>query len=246
MAEENDQQQTAAQEPQTTQQSKAWYVIHTQTGYEDKVAENLLRKAQVQGFEDRLFLVWVPVQYLKGKKSKSSSSSSEQKSTKKHAADKTHRHPWWRKPLSPAEYQQWLKDGELDETEEEQQLGKDSIARKYFPSYVLVQMVLTSETYWFIKNTTGATGFLGDLNPVSVTEEKIADIFDKTSLTNGQPKYLVEFKRGDSVLITEGPFKHFIGTVEEVNEQKHKLNVIVTVFDRATPVEVDFLQVEKN
>ncbi|MBP5616238.1 MAG: KOW motif-containing protein, partial [Elusimicrobiaceae bacterium] len=59
-------------------------------------------------------------------------------------------------------------------------------------------------------------------------------------------KYLVEFKRGESVRITEGPFKHFIGVVEEVNEQKNKLKVMVTVFDRATPVEVDFLQVEKN
>ena len=77
-------------------------------------------------------------------------------------------------------------------------------------------------------------------------EEEIAGIVELTENPSGKPKRLVEFERGESVRITEGPFKHFVGVVEDVNEQKNKLKVMVTVFDRATPVEVDFLQVEKN
>ena len=77
-------------------------------------------------------------------------------------------------------------------------------------------------------------------------EEEIDGIVELTDNTSGKPKHVVEFERGESVRITEGPFKHFIGVVEEVNEQRNKLKVMVTVFDRATPVEVDFLQVEKN
>lgn len=107
-------------------------------------------------------------------------------------------------------------------------------------------MLLTSEAYWFIRNISGVTGFLGDPNPVPLPEEEIAGIVELTDNTSGKPKHMVEFERGESVRITEGPFKHFIGVVEDVNEQKNKLKVMVTVFDRATPVEVDFLQVEKN
>ncbi len=118
--------------------------------------------------------------------------------------------------------------------------------RKCFPGYVLVEMRMTSEAYWFIKNTAGVTGFLGDPNPVPVPEEEIADIKELVENTSDKPRHAINFERGESVRITEGPFKHFIGKVEEVNEQKNKLKVMVTVFDRATPVEVDFLQVEKN
>ena len=123
---------------------------------------------------------------------------------------------------------------------------KISRERKFFPGYVLVEMIMTSESYWFIRNITGVTGFLGDPTPVPLPEEEMNDILQRISDNSAKPKYVVEFKRGESVRITEGPFKHFIGTVEEVNEQKNKLKVMVTVFDRATPVEVDFLQVEKN
>lgn len=118
--------------------------------------------------------------------------------------------------------------------------------RKFFPGYVLVEMKMTSEAFWFIRNVTGVTGFLGGSTPVPLPEEDAAEIVERVNNPGGKPKYLVEFKRGESVRITEGPFKHFIGVVEEVNEQKNKLKVMVTVFDRATPVEVDFLQVEKN
>ena len=129
---------------------------------------------------------------------------------------------------------------------EMKQDGKISRKRKFFPGYVFIQMKMTSEAYWFIRKITGVAGFLGDPHPVPLSEEEIADILDRVNNQDGKPKYLVEFKRGESVRITEGPFKHFIGVVEEVNEQKNKLKVMVTVFDRTAPVELDFLQVEKN
>ena len=175
-------------------QERAWYVVHTQTGHEDKVREKIKLNSEIQGFSDRVFNVLVPT----------------------------------------------------EEVVEVKQNKKVLRKRKFFPGYVLVEMEMTSETYWFIKSTSGVTGFLGDPNPVPLPEEEIAGILELTDNPSGKPKHVVEFERGESVRITEGPFKHFIGVVEEVNEQKNKLKVMVTVFDRATPVEVDFLQVEKN
>jgi len=174
-------------------EERAWYVVHTQTGHEDKVREKIKLNSEIQGFGDRVFNVLVPT----------------------------------------------------EEVVEVKQNKKVVRKRKFFPGYVLVEMLLTSETYWFIKTITGVTGFLGDPTPVPLPEEEIAGIVELTE-EGGKPKHVVEFERGESVRITEGPFKHFIGTVEEVNAQKNKLKVMVTVFDRATPVEVDFLQVEKN
>lgn len=172
----------------------AWYVVHTQTGHEEKVKKKILLDVEIHNFGDRIFQALVPT----------------------------------------------------EEVLEMKQDKKVSHKRKFFPGYVLVQMKMTSESYWFIRNITGVTGFLGDPTPVPLPEEEIADILDRINDNSGKPKYMVEFKRGDSVRITEGPFKHFIGTVEEVNEQKNKLKVMVTVFDRTAPVELDFLQVEKN
>lgn len=172
----------------------SWYIVHTQTGHEEKVRKKILLDVETNNFGDRVLQAIVPTEEVR-----------EVKQNK----EITHR-------------------------------------RKFFPGYVLVEMKMTSEAYWFIRNITGVTGFLGDPNPVPLPEEEINDILERTNNPDGKPKYLVEFKRGESVRITEGPFKHFIGVVEEVNEQKNKLKVMVTVFDRSAPVEVDFLQVEKN
>ena len=117
--------------------------------------------------------------------------------------------------------------------------------RKFFPSYLLVQMIMTSESYWFIRNIPGISGFLGDPRPTPLPEEEIRSIITLSQETDGKPRHAVQFERGEQVRVIEGPFKHFIGTIEEVNEDKNKLKVMVTVFDRATPVEVDYLQVEK-
>ena len=172
----------------------AWYVVHVQTGYEEKVKRKILLDAETHQMGEQVLQALVPTE-------------------------------------------------EVREVKQNKEIRHQ---RKFFPSYVLVQMKMTSEAYWFIRNITGVTGFLGGATPVPLPEEEVADILDRINNPGGKPKYLVEFKRGESVRITEGPFKHFIGVVEEVNEQKNKLKVMVTVFDRATPVEVDFLQVEKN
>jgi len=172
----------------------AWYIVHTQTGHEEKVRKRILLDVETHNFGDRIFQALVPTEKVL----------------------------------------------------EVKQNKEISHQRKFFPGYVLVQMIMTSEAYWFIRNITGVTGFLGDPNPVPLPEEEINDILERINDNSGKPKYVVEFKRGESVRITEGPFKHFIGTVEEVNEQKSKLKVMVTVFDRSAPVELDFLQVEKN
>ena len=172
----------------------AFYVVHTQTGHEDKVKKKIMLDVEAQNMGHLIFQALVPTE-------------------------------------------------EVREVKQNKEIRHQ---RKFFPGYVLVEMKMTSEAFWFIRNVTGVTGFLGGSTPVPLPEEDAKDILERVNNPGGKPKYLVEFKRGESVRITEGPFKHFIGVVEEVNEQKNKLKVMVTVFDRATPVEVDFLQVEKN
>ena len=118
--------------------------------------------------------------------------------------------------------------------------------RKFFPGYVLIDMVVDSETYWMVRNINGVSGFLGGSNPVALPETEVQGILELTETTVGsRPKPAVTFDRGESVRINEGPFKHFVGVTEEVNEERARLKVMVTIFGRATPVELDFLQVEK-
>jgi len=118
--------------------------------------------------------------------------------------------------------------------------------RKFFPGYVLIEMVVDNETYWAVRNIPGVTGFLGGVKPVPLRPEELESI---TALTKkeaqAKPKPAVMFEKDDSVRVIEGPFENFVGVVEDVNEEKGKLKVMVTIFGRATPVELDFLQVEK-
>ena len=183
----------AAAESQENLPEKAWYVIHTQTGHEDKIREKILIQIKMRNFGDRVFDVLVPTEDV------------------------------------------------VEVKHNKQNLRK----RKFFPSYLLVQMIMTSESYWFIRNIPGISGFLGDPRPTPLPEEEIRSIITLSQETDGKPRHAVQFERGEQVRVIEGPFKHFIGTIEEVNEDKEKLKVMVNVFDRATPVEVGYLQVEK-
>jgi len=129
--------------------------------------------------------------------------------------------------------------------------------RKFFPGYVLINIEVTqnvetknlemgNETYWKIRKIIGVSGFLGDDHPVPMQEKEMQGILDLMNASEGEkPKPAVQFEKGENVRITEGPFRYFMGRVEEVNEQRAKLWVTVTVFDRPTRVELDFLQVEK-
>jgi transcription termination/antitermination protein NusG len=117
--------------------------------------------------------------------------------------------------------------------------------RKFFPGYMFVQMVLDDRTFHLVKNTPKITGFLGGTKPTPVPEQEITGV--KSSATEGKRpvKAKVVFEVGDTVRVTEGPFANFSATVEEVKPEKQKVKVLVSIFGRATPVELDFTQVEK-
>jgi transcriptional antiterminator NusG len=118
--------------------------------------------------------------------------------------------------------------------------------RKFYPGYVFMDMIMNNETYWLVRNTAGVTGFLGGVKPAPMPEDEVKNLVDIIASPSGaKPRPLVTFEKEENVRIIEGPFKHFIGIVEEVNEEKGKLKVMVTIFGRPTPVELHFLQVEK-
>jgi transcriptional antiterminator NusG len=119
--------------------------------------------------------------------------------------------------------------------------------RKIFPGYLLVQMELNGETWHIVKDTPKITGFAGDsAKPIPILEKEAEEIMSqmKEGATKAKPK--VSFNVGDNVRVIDGPFVNFIGTIEEVKPEKRKLKVLVSIFGRATPVELDFIQVEKN
>ncbi len=118
--------------------------------------------------------------------------------------------------------------------------------RKFFPGYVFIEMVIDNESYWLVRNTAGVTGFLGGVKPVPMPEDEVKNLTDTISAPSGaKPRPAIMFEKEENVRIIEGPFKHFIGVVEEINEERGKLKVMVTIFGRPTPVELDYLQVEK-
>jgi transcriptional antiterminator NusG len=118
-------------------------------------------------------------------------------------------------------------------------------ARKYFPGYILIQMRMNTDTWYLIKNTPKVTGFLGGENlPTPLENAEVEKILERMQHdTTAKPKVL--FERGESVRVVEGPFTNFTGMIEEVNLEKGKLKLMVTIFGRPTPVELEFLQVEK-
>ena len=123
---------------------------------------------------------------------------------------------------------------------------KKRSTRKFFPGYVLVKMEMSDEAWHVVKNTPKVTGFVGTGNkPVPLSEEEVARIIQQVSVAAEKPKPKREFQIGESVRIVDGPFSNFTGEVEEVNEDRATLKVMVTIFGRATPVELEFLQVEK-
>jgi len=172
---------------------RSWYVVHTQTGYEDRVQKIIQQRIETQALGNKLFQVLIPT----------------------------------------------------EEVVEIKHSKKAVKKRKFFPGYVLVEMALDNDTYWLVKGVRGVSGFLGDPHPIPLPAEEIQErVALTTESAQGKPKPAVQFEKGETVRITEGPFRHFIGVVEEVNEPKAKLKLMVTVFDRPTPVALDFLQAE--
>ena len=119
--------------------------------------------------------------------------------------------------------------------------------RKFFPGYILVQMELNDDTWHVVSGTTKVTGFVGGAkNPPAISEEEIAKIIGRIEEGVERPKPKVEFEMGETVRVVDGPFLNFTGVVEDVKADKAKLKVMVSIFGRVTPVELDFIQVEKT
>jgi len=123
---------------------------------------------------------------------------------------------------------------------------KTRSTRKFFPGYVLVKMTMSDDAWHVVRNTPKVTGFVGTGNkPVPLTQAEVDRIINQISVAAEKPKPKLEFNVGETVRIVDGPFSNFTGQVDEVNEDRSTLKVMVTIFGRATPVELEFLQVEK-
>lgn len=125
--------------------------------------------------------------------------------------------------------------------------GKKRITeRKFFPGYILIQMELTDDSWYLVKNTPGISGFVGSgKTPIPLSEDEVGQILRQQDDKASKPKPKVEFMSGESVRVKEGAFANFNGTIEEVNPNRGKLKVMVTIFGRQTPVELEYWQVEK-
>ncbi|OGS23283.1 MAG: transcription termination/antitermination factor NusG [Elusimicrobia bacterium RIFOXYA2_FULL_39_19] len=116
--------------------------------------------------------------------------------------------------------------------------------RPFFTGYVFIDMDLDQDTYWVVKNTSGVSGFLGGTAPIPMPEDEVKNLITVME-SPMQVKPAITFEKDETVRIIDGPFAHFMGVVEEINEEKGKLKVMVTIFGRSTPVELNFFQVEK-
>lgn len=169
-----------------------WYVIHTYSGYENKVKANLERRVESMGMEDKIFRV-----------------------------------------LVPTEEEIDFKDGK-----------KKITKKKVFPGYVLVEMTMSDDSWYVVRNTPGVTGFVGSgTKPVPLEYEEVKAILKQMGFDEARPR--VAFDVGMVVRVISGPFQNFDGRIEEVNLERGKLRVIISMFGRETPVELDFDQVQR-
>lgn len=125
---------------------------------------------------------------------------------------------------------------------------KKTTERKFFPGYVLVEMIMDDDTWHLVKQTSKVTGFVGGARnrPVPISQAEVEKIVSQMQEGSEKPRHKVEFEVGEMIRVKEGPFTDFNGSIEDVNYEKNKLRVSVTIFGRATPVELEFSQVEKT
>ncbi len=176
------------------QPKRAWYVVHTYSGYENKVEANLRQRIKSMGMEDKIFNIVIP-------------------------------------------------------TEEEVELREGqrrTVQRKIFPGYILVEMVLDEQSWQVVRNTPGVTGFVGSGNrPVPLSEDEVKAILSRMRRPEEERPIKIGFKKGETVRIIDGPFADFTGVVDEIYPEKGKVRVLVSIFGRETPLELDLLQVER-
>ena len=177
---------------QTLQQGRRWYAIHTYSGYEENVADNLKQRIESLDMKDKIFGIMIP----KEKKIR-------------------------------------IKNGKRKTVEE-----------KIFPGYVLVEMIVTDDSWYVVRNTPNVTGFIGTgTTPTPLSDEEVKSLQKRMGVE--EPEYKIDVEVGSPVRISDGPFKNFEGKVSEVDEARGKVRVLVSMFGRETPVELDFLQVKK-
>ena len=134
----------------------------------------------------------------------------------------------------------------MEEEVEIKQGQRRTVQRKVFPGYVLVEMIMSDEAWYVVRNTPGVTSFVGSGNrPVPLQESEIKSILKQVTKETEKPKAKISFTKGQSVRVIDGPFTEFIGTVSDINMDRNKVTVLVSFFGRETPVVLDFLQVEK-
>jgi transcription termination/antitermination protein NusG len=176
-------------------ETKHWYIIHTYSGFEQKVADSLKGRAQAFGFADQIGQILIPTEEVVE-----------------------------------------LRGGK-----------KVTSKRMLYPGYVLVQMDMSDQLWHEVKNTPRVTGFVGGGNsPVPLTADEVNSILFRQQTSAERPRPKVNFERGEMVRIVDGPFANFSGKVDEINPERNTLRVLVTIFGRSTPVELDFLQVSKD
>ncbi|MFC4183916.1 transcription termination/antitermination protein NusG [Saccharococcus thermophilus] len=174
---------------------KNWYVIHTYSGYENKVKANLEKRVESMGMQDKIFRVVVP-----------------------------------------------------EETETDVKNGKrKTTKKKVFPGYVLVEMVMTDDSWYVVRNTPGVTGFVGSSGagskPTPLMEEEVKMILKRMGMPLTEVD--IDYELNETVRVKEGPFTNFTGKIEAIDVDKRKVKVLVNMFGRETPVELEFSQIEK-
>lgn len=169
-----------------------WYVIHTYSGHESKIAQTLIQRIKTMKIEDNFFEILIPTQ------------------------DKIH-----------------IKAGQ-----------KSTVKEQIFPGYMLLKMILDDNSWLTVRTTQGVTSFVGTGNkPTPLAEEEVASI--QKFVTQAAPKFKSSFTIGEAVKITDGPFADFLGQIDQIDEARGKVQVLVSIFGRETPVELDFLQISK-
>jgi transcriptional antiterminator NusG len=174
--------------------NKNWFIVHTYSGFEQKVADSLKSRADAFGFADKIGQILIPTEEVVE-----------------------------------------LRNGK-----------KVTSKRMLYPGYVLVEMEMNDELWHAVKATPRVTGFVGGGNaPVPLTADEVNSILYRQSTSAERPRPKLSFEKNENVRIVDGPFTNFSGKVDEVNPERNTLRVMVTIFGRSTPVELDFLQVEK-
>jgi transcriptional antiterminator NusG len=171
---------------------KNWYVVHTYSGYEEKVKLTIEERRDKGGLQDKISRILIPTEKI-----------IELKGGKKRESDK-----------------------------------------KFYPGYILVEMEMDDETWHLVRNTPRVTGFVGGTKPVALSEEEVSVILQQIE-KGPMPQVKMKFQKGEQVRIIDGPFTNFVGYVEDVDIDHGRLYVLVSIFGRQTPVELNFSQVEK-